>query len=181
MRSDWLKSVCIYLLGRTFRQLSKFKLGSWKIYRCIVSSESKIVILLFLLGSCCSTTYTPCGLRVVKQIKNIVHKVVFVRIFLVVQSCFQCLLENCDDVSAIGSRDEFKRALDFFKELVATVNGLLLQVDFVCDADAGNVGALVPHLGVPVAQIGVGHFARHIKHHYANVRSEVVRRMQLIE
>ena len=148
---------------------------------CIVSSESKIIILLLLLGGCCSTTYTLCGLRVVKQVQNIVHKVILMRVFLVVKSSFQCLLEDRYDISAISSRDEFKGALDFLEELVATVDGLLLQVNLICNADAGDMGALIPHLGVPVAQIGVGHFARHVEDHDAYVGTEVVRRVQLIE
>ena len=41
--------------------------------------------------------------------------------------------------------------------------------------------ALIPHLGVPVAQIGVGHLACHVEHHDAHVSAEVVSRMQLIE
>lgn len=58
---------------------------------------------------------------------------------------------------------------------------MLLQIDFIGDADAWNVGALVAHLGVPVSQIGVGHFARHIEHHDADVRSEIIRRVQLVK
>ena len=103
------------------------------------------------------------------------------RIFLVVKASLQSLLENCNDVGTVGSGNEFKRALDFLEELVASVDSLLLQVDLICNANARNMGALIPHLGVPVAQISVSHFACHVKHHDAHVGTEVVRRVQLIE
>ena len=71
--------------------------------------------------------------------------------------------------------------MDFFEELVAAIYGLLLEVNFVCDADARNMGALVAHLRIPVPQVGVGYLARHVKYHNADMCSEVVSRVQLIE
>ena len=91
------------------------------------------------------------------------------------------MLEDGDDVGAVRGRYELKRAIDLFKEFVAAVDCLLLHVDLVGDADAGDVRALVAHLRVPVPQIGVGHLARHVENHDADVRAEVVRRVQLIE
>ena len=41
--------------------------------------------------------------------------------------------------------------------------------------------ALVSHLGVPVPQVCVGDLARHIEDHDADVRAEVIRRVQLVE
>ena len=41
--------------------------------------------------------------------------------------------------------------------------------------------ALVSHLGVPVPQICVGDLARHIEDHNADVRAEVICRVQLVE
>ena len=41
--------------------------------------------------------------------------------------------------------------------------------------------ALVSHLGVPVPQICVGDLARHIEDHDADVRAEVICRVQLVE
>lgn len=41
--------------------------------------------------------------------------------------------------------------------------------------------ALVSHLGVPVPQVSVGHFSRHIEDHDADVRAKVISRMQLVE
>ena len=41
--------------------------------------------------------------------------------------------------------------------------------------------ALIPHLSVPVAQVGISHLAGDVKDHDANVSSEVVRRVQLVE
>ena len=103
------------------------------------------------------------------------------RIFLVVKSSFQRLLENCNDVGSIGSGNEFKGALDLLKELVASVDGLLLQVHLVCNANARDVRALIPHLSVPVAQIRVSNFASDIEDHDADVGTEVIGRVQLVE
>ena len=41
--------------------------------------------------------------------------------------------------------------------------------------------ALVSHLGVPVPQICVSDFARHVENHDANVRTEVVSGVKLVE
>ena len=41
--------------------------------------------------------------------------------------------------------------------------------------------ALVSHLSVPVPQICVGDLARHIENHDADVRAEVICRVQLVE
>ena len=41
--------------------------------------------------------------------------------------------------------------------------------------------ALVSHLGVPVPQIRVGHFSRHIEDHDADVRAKVISWMQFVE
>ena len=41
--------------------------------------------------------------------------------------------------------------------------------------------ALVSHLGVPIPQICVSDFARHVENHDANVRTEVVSGMKLVK
>ena len=51
----------------------------------------------------------------------------------------------------------------------------------VRDADARDVRALVSHLSVPISQIRVGDLSRHIEDHNADMRAEVICRMQLIE
>ena len=91
------------------------------------------------------------------------------------------LLKDGDNVCAIGRWDKFKRASDLFEELVAAIDGLLLQIYFVRDADARNVRALIAHFSVPVPQVGVSNLAGHIEYQDANVRAKVVSRMQFIE
>ena len=72
-------------------------------------------------------------------------------ILFVVQSCLKSLLEDGNDVGTICSRYEFKRALNFFDKLVATMDCLFLHINLVGDDDTGDVGALVSHLTVPSA------------------------------
>ena len=94
---------------------------------------------------------------------------------------FKRLRKDGDNIGAIGGWDELKRALDLLKELIATIDGLLLEVDFVSDANAGNVRALIAHFSVPVSQIRVGHLSRDIEDHDANVGAEVIRWVKLVE
>ena len=132
---------------------------------------------------CCgsSSSYSPCGLRVIQQVQDIVHEVVFVRILLVLEASLESLLEDRHDVCSISCRYELKRALDLFEEFVAAMNCLFLQIYLVGNADAGDVGALVSHLRVPVPQVCVGDFARHVENHDADVRTEVVGGVKLVE
>ena len=97
------------------------------------------------------------------------------------ESLFKRLLKDGDDICAIGCWDKFQRAINLFKELVAAIDSLFLQINFVRDADARNVRALIAHFSVPVPQIGVGNFPGHIKYQNTDVRAKVVRRMQFIE
>ena len=128
-----------------------------------------------------SASYPPRRLRVVQQVENIVHEIILMWIELVMQASFQTLLEDGDHIRAIGCRYELQRAANLFKELVSAIDGLLLQVDLVSNADAGNVRALVSHLSVPVAQISIGDLACDVENHDAYVGAEVVRRVKLIE
>ena len=102
-------------------------------------------------------------------------------VLFVVESLFKCLLKDGDNICAIGRWDKFQRAINLFEELVAAIDGLLLQIYFVRDADARNVRALIAHFSVPVPQIGIGNLPRHIEYQNANVRAKVVSRMQFIE
>ena len=103
------------------------------------------------------------------------------RILFVVKSLFKRLLKDGDNICAISRWDEFQRAINLFKELVAAIDGLLLQIYFICDADARYVRALIAHFSVPVSQIGIGYFSCHIKYQNANVRAKVVSRVQFIK
>ena len=102
-------------------------------------------------------------------------------ILFVVEPGFQGLLEDCYDIGSVGSGDEFKGALDLLEELVSAIDGLFLQVNLVGYANARNMGTLIPHLGVPVAQVRVGHLARNVENHDADMRSKVIGRVQFIE
>ena len=147
-------------------------------------SECEVIVLLFLLfvsSRSCTSSYASCWLRIVEQVQNIIHKIVFVWILFVVKSLFKRLLKDGDDVCAIGCRDKFQRAIDFFKELVAAIDSLFLQINFVRDADAGNMWALIAHFSIPVSQIGIGNLSCHIEYQNANVRAKVVSRVQFIE
>ena len=103
------------------------------------------------------------------------------RVLLVVQSCLEGLLEDSHHIGSICCRYKLKWALNLFDELIATTHGLFLHVNFVCDADAGNVGDLVAHLAVPLAHVLVRHLTSHVEHHDADVCSEVIRRVQVVE
>ena len=148
-------------------------------------SKGKVVVLLLLFVPGCATAattpYPPRRFGVVEEVKNIVHEVVLMRILLVLQTCFEGLLENGHHIRTIRCRHEFKRTIDLFTELVPAIDCLLLQVDLVRNDDAGDVLALVPHLSIPVAKVRVCDLAGHIKHHDAYVGPEVVGRMQLVE
>ena len=126
-------------------------------------------------------TYATRGLGVVKQVENVIHEVILVRVLLVVQARLQSLLEDGYHVRSICCRNKLQRAINLFAELVAAVNSLFLHVNFVGDADAGDVGALVAHLCVPSPQVLVGHLACYVEHHDTHVRAEVVCRVQFVE
>lgn len=102
-------------------------------------------------------------------------------ILFVVEPSFQGLLEDCYDVGSVGSGDKFKGALNLLEELVSAIYGLFLEINLVSYANARNMRTLIPHLGVPVAQVCVGHLARNIEHHDADMRSKVICRMQFVE
>ena len=147
-------------------------------------SECEVIVLLFLLfvsSRSCASSYASCWLSIVEQVQNIIHKIVFMWVLFVVKTLFKRLLKDGDDVCAIGCWDKFQRAINLFKELVAAVNSLFLQIYFVRDADAGNMWALIAHFCVPVPQIGIGNLSCHIKYQNANVRAKVVSRVQFIE
>ena len=146
-------------------------------------SECEVIVLLFLFvtSRSCTSTYASSWLRIIEQVQNIIHKIVFVWVLFVVESWFKSLLKDGDDICAIGCWDKFQRAINLFKELVAAIDSLFLQINFVRDADARNVRALIAHFSVPVSQIGIGHFSCHIEYQNANVRAKVVSRMQFIE
>ena len=146
-------------------------------------SECEVIVLLFLFvtSRSCTSTYASSWLRIIEQVQNIIHKIVLMWVLFVVESWFKRLLKDGDDICAIGCWDKFQRAINLFKELVAAIDSLFLQIYFVCDADARNVRALIAHFSVPVSQIGIGHFSCHIEYQNANVRAKVVSRMQFIE
>ena len=150
----------------------------------LLSEGEFVIILLFLLcvtSRSCTTAYASCWFRIVKQVQNIIHKIIFMWVLFVVKTLFKCLLKDGDDVCAIGCWDKFQRAINLFKELVAAIDSLFLQIYFVCDADARNMWALIAHFCVPVPQIGIGNLSCHIKYQNANVRAKVVSRVQFIE
>jgi len=92
-----------------------------------IKSERKVVVLLFFFCASSSRsragTYAPHGLRIIKQIQNIVHEVVLVRVLLVVEASLESLLEDGYDVCAIGRRHKLKWALNFLEKLVASIDG----------------------------------------------------------
>jgi len=142
-------------------------------------SERKIVVLLlFLLGR---SSDPPRWLRVVQQVQNIVHKVVLVRVLLVVEPRLERLLKDGHNVGAVRCGHKLKWTVNFFYKLVASVGRLLLQIHFVGDHDAGDVWTLVAHLRIPIPQVRVSHLARHVEHHNTDVSAEVICRVQLIE
>ena len=66
-----------------------------------IESESEVIVLLLLLSRS-TTSYTSGWLGIVEQVQNIVHKVVLMWILLVVKASFQGLLEDCYNVGAVG-------------------------------------------------------------------------------
>ena len=56
-----------------------------------------------------------------------------------------------------------------------------MEVDFVRDADARDMRALVSHLSVPISKIRVGHLSRDIEYHDTDMGAKVVRRVQLVK
>ena len=84
------------------------------------------------------------------------------------------MLENSNYISTIGRWYELERTADFFEEFVAAIGCLLKQINFVCDANARDVWALVTHLTIPVSQIGVSDFSCHVEDHDAYVSAKVV-------
>jgi hypothetical protein len=130
---------------------------------------------------CGWSTNSSGGLGIVKKIQDVIHEVILVWIFLVVKPCLESLLKYCNYISAVGCWHELKGALNFFAELISPIRCLLLHIDFVGNADAGNVWALIPHFSVPCPQVLVCYLTSHIKHHNANVCAKVVRWVQLVE
>ena len=126
-------------------------------------------------------TYASGWLWIIKKIQDVIHEVILMWILLVVQPCFESLLKYCHYIGAISCWHELKRALNFFTELIPAVRCLFLHINFVCNTDAGNVWALIPHFSIPRPQVLVGYLACNVEHHYANVCAKVVRWVQLIE
>ena len=103
------------------------------------------------------------------------------RVFLIVGTHFEGLLENGDDVCAICGADKVKRAADFFNEFVPARRDLLVHINFVGDHDARNMRAVTAHLLVPVLKIRVGDLSLRVEHQDAHVCTEVISRVQFIE
>ena len=120
-------------------------------------------------------------IRLLQQVKHVVHEVVLVRIFLVFYCHIQRIFKYLYNISPISSGNEVERNSELFHELILPLRGSLINIDLICNDDARNGRTMVPHLLVPVLQVLVGNPSVGVKNQNAAVGTEVVRGVQLVE
>ena len=116
-----------------------------------------------------------------EQVKNVVHKVIFMWILFIMQSVLKGLFEDGYYIDPVGRRDKLQRAFNFFNKLVSACSSLLIHVNFVSDHYARDVRALVAHFLIPVPEIYISHFSIHVKHQYACMSTKIISWVKFIE
>ena len=116
-----------------------------------------------------------------QQVHDLFHEIIFVRVFFVFHGHIQCLSENSYNICSISCADKIERYIQIFYKLVFSLSRSLVNINFVCDHNTGNVRALLAHLFIPALQILISHFTTCIENKNCCVGTKVITWMKFIE
>lgn len=115
------------------------------------------------------------------QIGYFLEEIVSVGIILVLNREVECLSENSDDIRAVRCRHEVEGHAEILHEFVLALGSAFIDVDFICNDHAWDVGAVVSHLVIPALQVLVSNLATRVEDEDSSMSAEVVGRMEFIE